>query len=204
MGYQHGASHTTTTRTQENVAADPRCVIYICSTQVKQRGRREIQRREEEKWRERDTQTNCLLYWTGVPLPWQPAALDWYLEQRFELLQRISCSVHIWGRLIWRQNQLPCFRSHHAVYSQSLVWDTAAGTRPPDVKISHPVPDYPTALLILTDVCAAIHNVGLEGVNIACVSLDSTHYWPFSFFLASMLKQVRPFFIRDDRAPEIK
>lgn len=37
----------------------------------------------------RDWQSRRSLYWTGVPLPWQPAALDWYLEQQVELLQRI-------------------------------------------------------------------------------------------------------------------
>lgn len=43
-----------------------------------------------------DWQTRCSLYWTGVPLPWQPAAPGWYLERQVELLQRISCSAHIW------------------------------------------------------------------------------------------------------------
>lgn len=97
------------------------------------RWRHEQQVRSGRKERKpRDWQRRCSLYWTGVPLPWQPAALDWYLEQQVELLQRIWCSVHIWGQLIWRYTPL---------HFQSLVWDTAAGTRATGGEISHWAPD---------------------------------------------------------------
>lgn len=95
------------------------------------RGREQQARQRKKRERKpRDWQNS--LYWTGVPLPWQPAALDWYLEQQVELLQRIWCSVHIWGRLIWRYTPL---------HFQSLVWDTVAGTRATGGKISRWVPD---------------------------------------------------------------
>ena len=144
MGYPHGASHTAAThkRTQKaNIAVNPCSAIYTCDTKIKRQGRRERgSEKKRRKERERDWQTHCLLYWTGVPLPWQPAALDWYLEQRVELLQRIWCSVHIWGQLIWRYNQLLlCFaphRSRNPLFGTQRLAPAATG-----VKISRRVPD---------------------------------------------------------------
>lgn len=52
--------------------------------------------KEDDRAEDWDWQTHCLLYWTGVPLPRQPAAPGWYLERQVELLQRISCSARIW------------------------------------------------------------------------------------------------------------
>lgn len=101
IGYQHGHSQTTATHTKKKQTWQQMacCAIYTQNTKIKWQVRL-------GRERHRDWQTCYLLYWTGVPLPWQPAALDWYLEQRLELLQRIWCSVHIWGQLIWHYNQL--------------------------------------------------------------------------------------------------
>lgn len=60
------------------------CGIYTCI--ANKAAVRKMRAQIEEEMRETET---ALLYWTGVPLPWQPAALDWYLEQQVELLQRI-------------------------------------------------------------------------------------------------------------------
>lgn len=129
---------------------------------------REGKKRRKEK--QRDWQTHRLLYWTGVPLPWQPAALDWYLEQQVELLQRIWCSVHIWGQLIWRYNQLLLCSLHtHArnplFETQRLAPDPAALKSLTECQINRQVRFIPT------DVCAATYNVGLADVNRACVML---------------------------------
>lgn len=99
-----------------SIAAHLCFVIYVCRTKVIQHQRKEVQRERSRKKKE-DWQTHRLLYWTGVPLPWQPAALDWYLEQWFELLQRISCSVRIWGQLIWSYSQVPAMPSPHRARS---------------------------------------------------------------------------------------
>lgn len=94
---QRDARNATVTRNKKHSYVD---IWHKAKTERKTR------KKEKEREKQRDWQTHCLLHWTGVPLLRQPASLDWYLEQRVELLQRIWCSVHIWGQLIWRYNQL--------------------------------------------------------------------------------------------------
>lgn len=134
MGYQHGASHSTATKKSKHCSKPMPWYLHMWHRDKTVREMREGEKgKSEESEIQGDWQTHSLLYWTGVPLPWQPAALDWYLEQRVELLQRIWCSVHIWGQIIWRYNQLLlCWL--HAALAIPCLGHSGWHLKPPPLK----------------------------------------------------------------------
>lgn len=97
-GYQHGDSCTIALG---GVKHSSKSMLWYLHIQHKNKAARRMTEQGEKRRRHRATGRPLMLYWTGVSLPRQPAALNWYLEQQVELLQRIWCSVHIWCQLRW-------------------------------------------------------------------------------------------------------
>lgn len=111
-GYQHGDSCTIALGGAKHCS---KSMVWYLHIRHKNKAARRMTEQGEKRRRHRATGRPLMLYWTGVSLPWQPAALNWYLEQQVELLQRIWCSVHIWCQLRWCYT--PLLAPHHSPFT---------------------------------------------------------------------------------------
>lgn len=134
---------------------------------VKTEKKREQERERQKQW---DWQNHCLQYWTGVPLPWQPAALGWYLEQRVGITaEDLMFSTHLGSPNMALQPAIPLLAPHCNL--NPLFGTQRLAPKPPAFNIPHTCQINRQLSSYWQMFCAATHNARLAVVTRACAVL---------------------------------
>lgn len=130
MGYQHGASHTIASggkKEKTNIVASPWCGVYACDTKIKQQGRWQS---EEQGRREENRETERLADPLLAILDRSAVAMATGSPRLvFGAASGITAEDLMFSTHLGSANMVLYSSGRSTLHSQSLVWDTAAGTR---------------------------------------------------------------------------